>query len=136
MPRLPAATKKGGLCVGVPDVCKTPSGGSTVPVPYPNLADVSDADGAIDKVLFEKREVVVEDSKIPSSKGDEAGVAGGVISGTSRDEARFKQYSSKVYAGGKKVVFHTAVTSHNGSNANMPAGIHGTPSQTKVLVGT
>lgn len=133
---MPAATKKGGMCLGAPDVCKTPSPSGAVPVPYPNIAKLADADGAIDKVLIEKKETVVEDSKIPSSSGDEAGSIGGVVSSTSRDEAHFKQYSSKVYAGGKKVVFFTATTSHNGSNANMPAGAHIVPSQSKVFVAT
>ena len=35
---------------------------------------------------------------------------------------------------GKGAVHHTAMTAHNGSNANMPAGIHDAPSQAKVLV--
>jgi hypothetical protein len=134
MSGMAASTKKGGMCVGFPDVCKTPSSGGPVPIPYPNIAGLEDTDGAVDKVLVEKKEVVVEDSKIPSSKGDEAGTLKGVISSTNRDEAHFKQYSSKVYFGGKKAVYHTAVTSHNGSNANMPAGAQVSPSQTKVLV--
>ena len=34
------------------------------------------------------------------------------------------------------LVFHTATTAHNGSNANAPMGSHAAPSQTKVLVAT
>lgn len=136
MPYFPAATKKGGMALGLPDVCKTPSPSGTIPVPYPNIAMLADTDGAVDKVLIEKKEVVVESSKIPSSKGDEAGSAGGVVSSVNRDECQFKQYSSKVYAGGKKIVHQTATTSHNGSNANMPAGTLVSTSQTKVVVST
>jgi hypothetical protein len=133
---MPASTKKGGNCLGVPDVCKTPVASATVPIPYPNMAKLSGCDGTVDKVLIQKKETVVEDSKVPSSKGDEAGSAKGVVSSTNRDEAHFKQYSSKVYAKGKKIVFHTAMTSHNGSNANMPAGMQLSASQTKVIVAT
>jgi hypothetical protein len=133
---MPVATKKGGICIGVPDVCQTPSASGPVPIPYPNVAQLCDADGAVDKVLVENKEVVVEDSKITSSSGDEPGTIGGVVSSQSRDEAHFKQYSSKVYMKGKKAVYHTATTSHNGSNANMPAGAHVSPSQTKVIVAT
>ena len=59
----------------------------------------------------------------------------GVVSGLNMGEAHFQLYSSKVYAGGKKIVFHTAVTTHNGSSPNMPAGAQLSPSQTKVMVG-
>jgi hypothetical protein len=135
MSQMPASTKKGGMCMGVPDVCLTPAAPSPIPVPYPNIAQLSGADGAVDKVLIENKETVVEDSKVPSSSGDEAGTQKGVMSGTNRDEAQFKLYSSKVYAKGKKIVCHTAVTSHNGSSANLPVGTHVSPSQTKVLVG-
>jgi hypothetical protein len=134
MPAMPAATKQGGMCLGVPDVCKTPAGPATVPIPYPNIAQLSGCDGTVDKVLIENKESVVEDSTISSSSGDEAGTLGGVVSSVNRDEAQFKQYSSKVYMKGKKAVFLTAMTSHNGSNANFPAGTLVTPSQTKVLV--
>jgi hypothetical protein len=132
---MPAATKKGGMAMGMPDVCLTPSGPSPVPVPYPNMGQLNSADGAIAKVMMENKETIVEDSKLPSSSGDEAGTVGGVMSGMNRGEVQFKTYSSKVYAKGKKIVCHTAVTAHNGSNANLPAGAHVAPSQAKVIVG-
>jgi hypothetical protein len=122
------------MCLGVPDVCLTPGSPSPVPIPYPNIAQLSGCDGAVDKVLMENKETVVEDSKVPSSSGDEAGTLGGVMSGLNRGEAHFKLYSSKVYAKGKKIVFHTAVTTHNGSSPNLPAGVQLSPSQSKVFV--
>jgi hypothetical protein len=134
--RMNATSKAGGQCVAYPDVCKTPAAPSPLPIPYPNTGDPSGADDAIDVVLIEKKATVVESSKIPSSKGDEAGTLKGVKSSTNRDEVTFKKYSSKVFAKGKKIVFHTATTAHNGSSANMPAGAHIKPSQTKVKVGT
>lgn len=134
MPSMPASTKKGGVALGVPDVCLTPSGPSPVPVPYPNMGQLDICDGAVDKVLIENKESVVEDAKIPSSSGDEAGSIGGVVSGQSRGEVQFKTYSPKVYLKGKKAVCHTATTAHNGSNANMPVGTQVAPSQTKVFV--
>jgi hypothetical protein len=130
---LPAATKKGGQAMGFPDVCKTPPA-PPVPVPYPNIAMLQNADKTIKEVLVENKEIVVESSKVPSSTGDEAGVLKGVVSNTHRGEIKFKKYSSKVFAKGKKVVHHTAVTQHNGSNANCPVGCHSVPSQTKVFV--
>jgi hypothetical protein len=133
---MPAATKGGGRCVGGPDVCKTPAPtGAPLPVPYPNMADVSGSDDTCDKVVIVNKETVVESSSISSSKGDEAGTVGGVKSNVNRDCCKFKKYSSKVYAGGKKVVYHTVTTAHNGSNANA-VGAHAQPSQTKVFVAT
>jgi hypothetical protein len=131
---LPAASKKGGQAFAFPDVCKTPAAPSPLPIPYPNMAMLNGTDKAIDTVLMENKETVVESSKVPSSKLDELGSLGGLVSGVNRDQVTFKKYSSKVYAKGKKIVHHTAVTAHNGSNANMPAGCHVAPSQTKVFV--
>jgi hypothetical protein len=136
MPLMPAATKAAGTYFAIPDVCLTPAPPAPpVPVPYPNLAQVASTNGAVDKVLVENKEMVVEGSKVPNSSGDEAGTAGGVTSGVNMGPVEPKVFSSKVFAKGKKVVYLTATTAHNGSNANMPAGAHLVPSQAKVLVG-
>src|SRR5262245_12443255 len=132
---MPAASKKGGKAAGGPNVCKTPPS-PPVPVPYPSMAEVGGADKTIAKVVLENKETVVETSKIPSSKGDEAGTLKGLVSSTNGDCVVFKKYSSKVYAKGKKIVFHTAATAHNGSNANLPVAVHAQASQSKVAVAT
>ncbi len=124
------------MALGFPDVCKTPILGVPVPLPYPNIGMLSNADDAVDKVLIQNKETVVESSKIKQSNGDEAGVQQGIISNKQMEEIGFKGYSSKVQADGKKVVYHTAMTSHNYSNANFPAGLQISPSQTKVIVAT
>lgn len=129
-----AASKKGGKCAGFPDVCKVP-GTPPVPTPFPNASDPSGTKGAIKTVLIEKKETVVDGCELPSSKGDEAGTLKGMVSSTHRDKTLFKAYSSKVYAKNKKVVHHQVRTSHNGSNANLPVGVHSTASQGKVDVG-
>lgn len=133
--RMPAATKKGGAVTGGPDVCKTPPA-PPVPAPYPNLGQVQSSDGTCSKVVIQNKDTVVQSSKIPNSKGDEPGTLKGLVSSTQMSTIKFKKYSSKVYAKGKKIVFHTAATAHNGSNANAPVGAHASPSQTKVLVAT
>jgi hypothetical protein len=132
---MPAATKNAGISMAIPDTCKTPAPPAPpVPIPYPNIALMPAATGAIDKVLIENKETIVESTKIPSSSGDEAGVAGGVVSGVNMSQAAPKTFSSKVYVKGKKVVMLGAVMGHNGSNANMPLGAHIVPSQVKVFV--
>ncbi|EYF07312.1 PAAR-like domain-containing protein [Chondromyces apiculatus] len=132
---VPAATKAGGMCLGVPDVCLTPAPPAPpVPVPYPNLAQMAAANNAVTTVLIENKETVAEGARIPNSSGDEAGVNGGVTSGTFMGPVEPKTFSSKVYFAGRKAVMLTAVTGHNGTSANMPAGVHLVPSQAKVLV--
>ncbi len=136
MIKLPATTKAKGTYFGMPDVCKTPAPPSPpVPVPYPNTAMCASADKVVDVVLVENKEVLVEGSKIPNSQGDEAGTAGGVVSGANMKEVQPKQFSSKVIAKGKKMTFATAMAGHNGSNANCPAGMQVEPSQDKVMIG-
>lgn len=144
MMSLPAGSKKGGMAQGGPDVCHIPAppppaGPGGIPTPFPNLASLASADKTVAKVLIEKKETVVEDSTIPSSKGDEAGVSNlptpkGLVSQKNMGECKFKKASSKVFADGKGIVYQTAPTTHNGSNANAPLGVFGVPSQLKVFV--
>lgn len=75
-----AASKKGGMAQGGPDVCNIPRSAASRrprgdPPPLSYLASLSGADNTSAKVLIEKKETIVEDSTIPSSKGDEAGVS-------------------------------------------------------------
>ena len=127
-----AATKKAGKAAGGPNVCKTPPG--PVPTPYPSMAEVGNADKTVSKVVMENKETVVQNSVLPNSSGDELGTAKGLVSQTTSKQVKFKKYSSKVYAKGKKIVFHTASTAHNGNNANLPVGSHVQQSQSKVEV--
>ena len=131
---MPASTTGGGQCFAMPDVCKTPTPAGPVPIPYPNMGNVAQATKTSTKVKFVNKEVVLENSEIPMSQGDEAGTAGGVVSGRNMDKIVFKKGSSKVQIEGKGCVYLTVMTGHNGSNANMPAGNQIAPSQTKVLV--
>lgn len=132
---LPVATKAAGTCFAFPDVCQVPGPTGPLPTPFPNTAQCRDAEGTVDSVVVENKDVIVESSTIPMSSGDEPGTAGGVVSGVFRGPASFTTASSKIYAKGKRVVIHLAVSAHNGTNANMPAGTHVSPSQSRVLAG-
>lgn len=133
----PMSTTQGGTCNAVPDTCKTPAPPAPpIPVPYPNVAMLMQATPTTcaTKVLVLNMPVVTIATKIPMTSGDEAGAAGGIVSGTIKGPAQFTKASAKVMAQGKPVVFQTCTTGHNGSSANAPAGIHSSPSQAKVLV--
>ena len=135
----PASTTAGGNCMGMPDVCNTPAppppvGPGQVPIPYPNNGMLIQATNVSTKVKFVSKEAVTTKSKIPKSMGDEAGTLGGLVSGKNMDEVQFKMGSNTVKVEGQPCVYLTSMTSHNGTNANMPAGAQIAPSQTKVIV--
>jgi len=132
----PAATKADGHAFAMPDPCLTPAppSPSPVPIPYPNTGMFIQAQKTATKVKFVGKEVVTKKSEISRSMGDEAGVNKGVMSGMNMGKVLFKKGSAKVKIQGQPCVFLTCMTGHNGANANMPAGAHIAPSQTKVLV--
>lgn len=142
----PAATKAGGTCLAAPDTCHIPAppppaGPGGIPTPFPNTGSLSSADKCTDKVQVQNKGACVEDSEMPSSSGDEAGVSNlptpkGLMSQKNMSKVVFKTHSSKVKLQGKGAVTHTATTAHNGSgNVNVPVGAHTVPSQTKVIIG-
>ncbi len=129
----PVMTTESGQCAAFPDVCKTPTPGGPVPIPYPNIAMASDGKGS-KKVKVRKKEVLRKGDTMRMSSGDEAGSAMGVKSNKIKGKATVKTGSAKVKAEKKQVAYHTVMIAHNGSSANMPAGCHVAPSQMKVKV--
>lgn len=130
----PAATKEMGQCLGVPDVCLTPAGpAGQVPIPYPNMGMINQAEKTSEKVKFVSKEIVTMKSEISRSMGDEAGVGKGVVSGMNMDKVTFKLGSMSVKIEGQACIHLTSMTVHNGSNANVP-GVVVAPSQTKVII--
>jgi hypothetical protein len=133
-----ASTNGDGQCFIAPDVCKTPTPGGPVPMPYPNTAMLTQIDGgtASDKVKIMGKKTATKDTEISMSSGDEPGSAGGgVVSNKFKGPAKCKKGSSKVKVEGKEMAYHTTMWGQNGgSNANHPAGIQVAPSQQKVKV--
>jgi len=134
----PASTNGGGQCAGFPDVCKTPTPGGPVPIPYPNMAMLTQAKGSScsSRVKIINKKTATTKTEISMSSGDEPGNAGGgVISSKFKGPAKFKKGSSKVKVEGSPICHLTSMVGLNGgSNANCPAGVQVAPSQTKVLV--
>jgi hypothetical protein len=131
----PVSTNGGGNCMAMPDVCKVPAPPAPpIPTPFPNTAMMNQATSASMKVKICGKQTVTTKSKIPNTMGDEAGVAGGLMSGMNMGPASFKKGSTKVKVEGSPVVSLTSMTAHNGTNANAPAGTVVAPSQTKVLI--
>jgi hypothetical protein len=127
----------GGTADAMPDTCKTPAPpGPPVPVPYPNTAMMMMAipPTCTKKVFVVSMPALTMQSKIAMTAGDEAGVAGGVVSGTIMGPAQFTMGSIKVNMEGQPVAYQTCPTGHNGTSANAPVGVHASPSQMKVFV--
>ncbi|WNG51566.1 DUF4150 domain-containing protein [Archangium minus] len=98
------------------DVCKTPSPGGPVPVPYPNMALSSQVSGGSKSVTVEGNSILLKGSCINMSSGDEAGSAGGVASGCIKGKAEPVLYSFDVKVEGKNVVRRSDPMTQNKGN--------------------
>lgn len=87
----------------VPDVCKTPSPGGPVPVPYPVIISMSNslAKGTKTVKVDGKKMAAIKGSELSRCNGDEPGTAGGVKSSTNMKEATWLLYSFDVKLDGK-----------------------------------
>ncbi len=100
-----------------PDVCKTPTPTGPVPIPYVNIAQDGDLAGGSRDVLIAGSPGALARSTLATSSGDEAGSAGGVVSGTVKGAMRWASFSPDVLIEGAGVVRFLDVTLHNGSGA-------------------
>ncbi|MGJ3702999.1 PAAR-like domain-containing protein [Variovorax sp. AFSI2.2] len=101
----------------IPDVCKTPSPGGPVPVPYPNIANSITLSSGTTTVKGDKAMAANKGSKFAISNGDNAGVAGGVKSSTFMKEATWILYSFDVKMDGKNTARLSDKMFHNSENA-------------------
>ena len=106
----------GGLSIVFPDVCKTPTPGGPIPIPYPNIGKSSDTSGGPTSVKTDGKMPMVKGAKYTRSMGDEAGTAGGVISGCNMGECEFMLYSFDVKFEGKNVCRMGDPLFHNKKN--------------------
>ena len=116
-----------GIAFAFPDVCKTPAPPAPpVPIPYPNIAQLSDADAVTDESDKELLvgpngdHVLLEGAVIDTSTGDEAGSVGGVKSSKTKGKCEIVQASSSVKYGPdeKGIVRFMDATTQNEENAS------------------
>ena len=107
----------GGVTIAFPDVCKTPSPGGPIPIPYPNIAMSSDTAKGSKSVKVDGNPVCLKDSNFKTSTGDEAGTAGGgVASSKTKGKAEFVNFSMDVKIEGKNVPRALDLMLHNDKN--------------------
>ncbi len=114
----PVTEKSGGKVVAFPDVCLTPAGTATVPIPYPNISQSSDLAKGSKKVKINGAPVCLKDSEISKSTGDEAGSSNGIASGKTCGKATPVNYSTNVKIEGKNAVRNMDM--FLGNNKNTP----------------
>ena len=93
----------GGMSPVFPDVCKTPTPGGPIPIPYPNMGMSSNTSKGAKKVKTDGTMPMVKGAKYSMTSGDEPGTAGGVISSKFKGEAEYMLYSFDVKFEGKNV---------------------------------
>ena len=93
-------------CVSLtPDICKTPVGSSTPPLPYTIIGEFSAAQNASPNVKSHSEPVILHQrSTIPSVTGDAPGRAGGIKSGTVGKQVDTKVASPIHHANGADMV--------------------------------
>ena len=128
-------TSAGGMNMGSPDVCNTPTPAGPVPIPYPNISTGTTANPATTTltVLTDGMPSFILTTMIPTSQGDEAGVNLGVVSGMVMGPTTFIQGSVTVFKEGAPCQRLTSTTGHNGLSMNCP-GTALAPSQVIVLI--
>lgn len=107
----------GGMSPVFPDVCKTPTPGGPVPVPYPNIGKAADTVAGPTTVTTNGSMPMTKGAQYALTTGDEPGTLGGVISSTFKGPAEFMMYSFDVKFEGKNVCRMGDPLLHNKKNA-------------------
>lgn len=117
-----------GVSTIFPDVCKTPTPGGPIPIPYPNIAQSSDTGDGSSTLKADGNPIMLKTSNYKMSTGDEAGSAMGVVSNKIKGKAEPLNYSFDVKVDGKNVFRLTDMTLQNcGSSANTPPAVNVEP---------
>ena len=93
----------GAISTIFPDVCKTPSPAGPIPIPYPNIGQSSNTASGPTSVKTDGQMPMTKGANYTMSSGDEAGSAGGVMSGKIKGKCEFMMYSFDVKFEGKNV---------------------------------
>lgn len=109
------ASSDKSLCTA-PDVCKTPIGNSTPPIPYFVVSQVGDLAGGSSSVKLEGNPTTLKSSNHKSCSGDEPGTAKGVGSGSTSKKTEMTSYSPDVKCDGENVVRAFDTTTMNNKN--------------------
>lgn len=105
-----------GVSVVFPDVCKTPTPGGPVPIPYPNFGKSSDTSKGPKSVKTDGQMPMIKSAQYTRSVGDEAGTLKGIVSSDQMGVCEFMMYSADVKFEGKNVCRMGDPLFHNKKN--------------------
>ncbi|MCG8613624.1 MAG: DUF4150 domain-containing protein [Pseudomonadales bacterium] len=94
----------GGMSTVFPDVCKTPSPGGPIPIPYPNLGQSSNTSKGTTSVKVDGQMAMFKTAQYNTTSLDEPGTVGGVVSGVNKSTAEFMLYSFDIKMEGNNSV--------------------------------
>ena len=120
-----------GLDFAFPDVCNTPVGPASVPIPYPNFGPGPEGVPFCANILFDGGPAHNLETEIPLTQGDDLGVELGDASGTVMASSRCLTGADTVLLDGAPATRLSSVTLQNSTNT---AGKRIVPSQTTVLI--
>jgi hypothetical protein len=119
----------------IPDVCKTPSPGGPIPIPYPNISQSATLAKGTTTVKADGGMMIAnKGSEFSLSNGDNPGVAGGVKSSTFMKESTWILYSFDVKMDGKNTCRLTDKKFQNHENTVDATGTLQPPSPMGVIV--
>ena len=123
-----------GMDFAFPDLCLTPSPVGPIPIPYPNMAQRPMAlpPSCSLKHFISMMPAHNLTTNIPLSMGDNAGVAGGVMSGMMMGPSRNIMGSVKVFTGNMPATKMLSPAIQNLTNC--PTGMTLVPGQFKVMI--
>lgn len=107
----------------IPDVCKTPTPGGPVPMPYPNISQSNTLAKGTTTVKADGMMIAVKGSKFSLSNGDQPGTLGGIKSSTFMKESTWILYSFDVKMNGKNACRLTDKKFQNHENTVDLAGV-------------
>ncbi len=113
----------------IPDVCKTPTPGGPVPIPYPVIVSMSsDLKKGTKKIKVDGgKSAAVKGSEFSRCTGDEPGTVGGVKSSTNMKEATWILYSFDVKLEGKNACRLSDKMLMNHGNTACLSGVNNPP---------
>lgn len=106
-----------GKALAAPNVCRTPTAGPPIPIPYVSIAQSAELSGYDKSVRINGAYVFTEDAKLHPSRGDEGGTLGGIVSNTHGDIVQPLMFSRDVTIGGKGICRNGDSTWQNRRNA-------------------
>jgi uncharacterized protein DUF4150 len=113
----------------LPDVCKTPSPGGPVPIPYPVIVSFSKnlKNGTKTVKADGGNMIAIKGSEFSTCQGDEPGTVGGVKSSTNMKETKWILYSFDVKMDGKNACRLSDKMTMNHGNTVSLAGLAQAP---------